>query len=414
MLEQNTSHEILQKLHPAELWKMFFDGKFHKQGPQVFDADRSPGFLKAMCNAFNYLLEHLDEPLSVQLFEALQEKSTCKIPGDVKIYKQYLDLDYSEAYIFEMLQARTHLRTTEGGFPIRPPQEDNRTPDNPLEYSLQGLEDLISGHILEPGTFHFNQLDDEHFLIPEEAWESSETLKAYLDEVGGRFCSSLTGDGLTNAINTITQLYYEEIGIAQTDEDKLIAIARVTRALLVLHPFEDGNGRTFRMFILNKLLIENGLAPTILEVQETISLHSIDEMVPAIQKGQLTLQYNYQSNKNSSSFLSMINTDDQVCLHIEPDSNHLADLLAKQIAYRISKRDNCFEDDALYQEFIEKFTRDLLNSEKTTYTGKEIKTLVNTLTDLLSDSNVDIINDDHNLVTGEYTKPQKNHYCTFL
>lgn len=50
---------------------------------------------------------------------------------------------------------------------------------------------------------------------------------------------------------------------AATDDAKLLAISKVVRKLELLHPFPDGNGRTFVSALMNHLLLYHGFLPAI-------------------------------------------------------------------------------------------------------------------------------------------------------
>jgi hypothetical protein len=66
-------------------------------------------------------------------------------------------------------------------------------------------------------------------------------------------------------VNAILESYYEGRKIPnQTQYQRLKEIARATRALHVLHPKGDGNGRTNIFGFMNKCLIEEGFCPAIL------------------------------------------------------------------------------------------------------------------------------------------------------
>lgn len=58
--------------------------------------------------------------------------------------------------------------------------------------------------------------------------------------------------------------YKASIEQSKNDEGKLLAIVRLVRALEVAHPFPDGNQRTFVFLLLNKLLLQHGFTPVIL------------------------------------------------------------------------------------------------------------------------------------------------------
>lgn len=71
-----------------------------------------------------------------------------------------------------------------------------------------------------------------------------------------------------------------------TEDEKLHAIARLCQDLDQLHVFVDGNIRTTGILLLNKLLIENGLSPSVMHDVNQLDCLSEDELVTIIKEGQ--------------------------------------------------------------------------------------------------------------------------------
>jgi len=63
----------------------------------------------------------------------------------------------------------------------------------------------------------------------------------------------------------ILDRYYTEVGAARTDDDRLLAIVRAIRAIHVVHPFRDANGRLNVQLLLNKFLLEQGFSITMID-----------------------------------------------------------------------------------------------------------------------------------------------------
>ncbi len=66
-------------------------------------------------------------------------------------------------------------------------------------------------------------------------------------------------------------------------------IARVVKNLLTLHPFLDGNGRTFTLGILNQLLLNNGFGLCIKLDPQLILFKSLGEFVDKIKENLISL-----------------------------------------------------------------------------------------------------------------------------
>jgi len=79
--------------------------------------------------------------------------------------------------------------------------------------------------------------------------------------------------------------YLNNLKCAEDKNSKLSAIISFIRNLERLHPFLDGNTRTFSMLLLNRELILNGFPPTILPNPNHLALDSLSETVTEIKKG---------------------------------------------------------------------------------------------------------------------------------
>ena len=77
--------------------------------------------------------------------------------------------------------------------------------------------------------------------------------------------------------------YNTEIKQVSTDQEILMAISRVVRNLEMLHPFPDGNGRTFVSILMNHLLLYNGFLAAILadpniDIELSVKKNSISSL----------------------------------------------------------------------------------------------------------------------------------------
>lgn len=105
---------------------------------------------------------------------------------------------------------------------------------------------------------------------------------------------------ITDAMNYYIGVYQKEIIQADSNEKKLSCIATLIHELELLHPFTDGNCRTFVFALLPKLLIEQGFTPVILENPNRFDLFSNQELVEEIKKGLVQFK-NYKNQPNLSN-----------------------------------------------------------------------------------------------------------------
>ena len=83
----------------------------------------------------------------------------------------------------------------------------------------------------------------------------------------------------------IVERYNDSILKAKTEEEKLKAICLVSSEMELLHPFPDGNCRTFSCVTLTHLLMFNGFAPAVLENPNLDNEVSFDQWIEEVKLG---------------------------------------------------------------------------------------------------------------------------------
>lgn len=96
------------------------------------------------------------------------------------------------------------------------------------------------------------------------------------------------GDDIQGAVlaDKVFKNYYQRIENCSSDRDKISLIAETCQTLDQLHLFNDGNIRTVYL-IMNKLLIDIGLSPSILKNPNIFDGYSLNELTEAILRGQI-------------------------------------------------------------------------------------------------------------------------------
>lgn len=110
---------------------------------------------------------------------------------------------------------------------------------------------------------------------------------------------------LTQAMTKALATMHKELAVAikaDNQRDKLAAIVKCIQRLELIHPFYDGNCRTFCMVLLNILLMQYGFNPTLLDNPNKFDAHSVDELIELVRKGmERTIQLCfYIDNKQSN------------------------------------------------------------------------------------------------------------------
>jgi hypothetical protein len=99
-------------------------------------------------------------------------------------------------------------------------------------------------------------------------------------------CTPQTAEACKQKVQGVLDEYHASIKDALEEDDKLAVIARCCQELDQAHAFADGNIRVIAFVLLNKLLIENGLSPTILLEPNRFDGYSVGELVADIKEGQ--------------------------------------------------------------------------------------------------------------------------------
>ncbi len=86
-------------------------------------------------------------------------------------------------------------------------------------------------------------------------------------------------------VQDILNQHYENIGLAESSDDKFQAIAKTHKNLENLHPYVDHNSRVNRL-VLNRLLAEQGMAPAILENPLDVHHSDMETWSDSIKSGQ--------------------------------------------------------------------------------------------------------------------------------
>jgi prophage maintenance system killer protein len=84
----------------------------------------------------------------------------------------------------------------------------------------------------------------------------------------------------------VIEAYRNEVNGATPGQGELKAIARCVQRLAQVHLFWDGNARTNGFLVLNKLLLERGLSPAMIEDPNDFDIFPVEELVNSIQIGQ--------------------------------------------------------------------------------------------------------------------------------
>ncbi len=98
-------------------------------------------------------------------------------------------------------------------------------------------------------------------------------------------CTDQTQD-IQALTNYITMRFIQDIQAATDEDQKLEYIAEYIQDLMALHPFKDGNNRTLVGLMLNEILLDLGLSPTVFYQPNVFDGFAPKELVGKIKEAQ--------------------------------------------------------------------------------------------------------------------------------
>lgn len=250
--DEMRKHEALNKFPQSKIWMMLMDGKYHAtRGKYGFENEK--GYMSALMSAFTNMLQNLTDELTVDSYAYLHDLA---VNGVYNRNGTPMDKGYR------------NNQTEAEGFGV-----DNDT------WSSDGYDELSEKYRNRNTKKQSSSVGWALALDPKGmVGPSVETKIMKIKPLAQTQCKRFAG--------VVINDYHEELRRAETEEDKLRAIARCCQDLDQLHLFVDGNIRTVTFLLLNKLLLQNNLSPVIMEEPNVFDCKSIAELIDAIKAGQ--------------------------------------------------------------------------------------------------------------------------------
>lgn len=314
----------LRNLPRDEWWKLFIEGDKHDlsktddQNAMRFDSDQSPGYYAAMSRAFETFVAQSDgHELGFADYDAMHlavtqdtlskddDNTFHQVPHKLSANNIQFPMTHGE---FPNAEALMELRA-EGmlGLDAKGMQVINTFAPNPVrDERVRELNENVT------------QLHEQGSTVPTTGAAGTTLLLSLREIYQGQgpltnFSSTLqvvkvtTDNSLQLLVNTnreksaadgeVTALfrhYYNQLTMidgsgspdVQKRRAKLGQIARLVRALHVGHYFHDANGRLNTMVLLNRLLVDCGFSPVLMNRTDIFGgAYSEKELVAAIEVG---------------------------------------------------------------------------------------------------------------------------------
>jgi hypothetical protein len=250
----------LAKLPKEQYWKTMIDGSVHDKDNKHF-YDRSKGFMGSMMRGLDKIVSEIDRPLSTSFVKELHQCATEHVTNETLIG----DGIGMQSHLFQ----ETGLKKTQNSWGVC----KDFSPEGMRE--LQDLRDELDGVVGGAGYFSDDEFRFQGKPDTVVQWRAG---KVGSPELQGQ---------VETLMDHVIAKGQREIQAAGGDVDRKIgAIVDTCRGLGIIHPFKDANGRLMMFMVLNKMLMENGLPPTILQNQGHMVGKSRDELVALIKEGQ--------------------------------------------------------------------------------------------------------------------------------
>ncbi|MHB1949756.1 MAG: hypothetical protein ACYCQI_16785 [Gammaproteobacteria bacterium] len=280
--------QLIQAMQTDEIWRFFIDGVEQQEKLNWLDYEkREEGYLRAIYSAFERVIIAIknDEQLSSHLIKELHKLAVSKVKNT-----NYMDFNQNGFEFDNFYKV---------GFEL------NR--DIHPNVSEQGLQELLLA-MLEGREFLQLDLYKQGRTINTEFLRnnrySKDTIPALAHEIFSqcwrdeqenslvRLVSTLESTSeedhrtaLNKCVDILITNYHKEIKEAKHPLDKLKVITYLIRELEQLHPYLDGNCRTFCMLLLNFLLMKNHFQPAILKDPNRFDGLGINELMDDIITG---------------------------------------------------------------------------------------------------------------------------------
>jgi UDP-N-acetylmuramoyl-tripeptide--D-alanyl-D-alanine ligase len=272
---------LLKSFDRAQLWRLFVDGRFQKKfGGWVGYEEGERGSVQSWLNAFAYMLDHFDlsSGLQATYLRELHKRAMLSVetsnlkssPGDIRYLNSGMPF-FAKSTTYEHLVEVFAMRSGDGTAVFN--NQRFARPADELDV------DEVWAYILKEGRINYRNWYPNLDREQQAALEGKRTLHEFY--VAKHAVQML----IVARMEQIVERYNRNIARVTSDEEKLSVIALVPRELELLHPFPDGNSRTFSCITLTHLLLWNGFSPTLLENPNLDNEVSHAQWIEEINKG---------------------------------------------------------------------------------------------------------------------------------
>ncbi|MBF0469878.1 MAG: Fic family protein [Gammaproteobacteria bacterium] len=276
-----------------QLWRLFVDGRFQKKyNGWVGYEGGERGSVKAVLNGFGHMIDHFDISSGLRATYLRELHKICMLsvetsnlkssPGDIRYLNSGMPF-FAKSTTYEHLVEVFALRKGDGTALF-----NNRR----FEKAADELSvDEVYDYMVKEGSINYRNWYPNLDLSQQEAIAGKRSLHEF-------YSAKHTVQMLiVQKMEEIVERYNRDIVKADSDKEKLRVIALVPRELELLHPFPDGNSRTFSCVTLTHLLLFNGFPPALLDNPNLDNEVSLEQWVGEIERGMERTRWLLKNNE---------------------------------------------------------------------------------------------------------------------
>jgi UDP-N-acetylmuramyl pentapeptide synthase len=273
--------KYLKDFDKSQLWRFFVDGRFQvKYNGWVGYEAGERGSVQALLNGFSFMMDNFDISNGLRATYLRELHKVCMLsvettnlkssPGDIRYLNSGMPF-FAKSTTYEHLVEVFEMR-----------KDDGTAIFNSAQWGKTANElhvDEVYGAMLKDGKINYRNWYPNIDTKQQQAIDGKLTLHEFYE---AKHSIQML---IVSKMEEIVERYNKNIKKAKTDEEKLRAIALVPRELELLHPFPDGNSRTFSCVTLTHLLTYNGFSPALLENPNLDNEVSLSQWIEEVKKG---------------------------------------------------------------------------------------------------------------------------------
>jgi hypothetical protein len=264
----------LEKLPKESYWTLLIDGKVRPAGNKHI-YDRSLGYMAGMMDGLLLVVENVGQPIQLEFLQNLHDTAT-----------RYVTVETARSTVLgpDNFQ-KQGFKTGYNGWGL----SAECTPQGKQE--IEDLRKEINDYTTRQGRYEYIRSDGNATINDQEVPKYTagyETAQMNLD--AAKDDSHPLRVQVGELVQWSLDKYKVDLEAADSDAAKLDVIIDCCRRLCMIHPFADANGRVIMLLMLNRLLLENGMVPTVLDNQGDMIGLGREDIIFKIRQGQRAVE----------------------------------------------------------------------------------------------------------------------------